>query len=142
LTAVAAYLLDTNIVSETRKRNADGRVIAFLSAADPGALFVSVLTLGELRRGVVAKRRTDAVAAGQLGSWVDGIEMTFADRVLSIDTATSRRWGELSAGRSLPVVDTLIAATAITHGLILVTRNTRDVQATGVTLLDPWVGPA
>jgi toxin FitB len=132
------YLLDTNVISETRKVRADRGVVAFLLAAESAALFMSVLTLGELRKGVAAKRRTDPVAADQLGAWVDGIETTFADRVLSVDAATARHWGELSAERSLPVIDTLIAATAISHGLTLVTRNTRDVESTGVPLVDPW----
>ena len=132
------YLLDTNVISETRKTRPDRGVMAFLSAAEAGGLFLSVLTLGELRKGVAAKRRTDPTAADQLGAWVDGIETTFADRLLPIDAATSRRWGELSAGRNIPVIDTLIAATAITHGLTLVTRNTRDVESTGVPLVDPW----
>ncbi len=132
------YLLDTNVISETRKSRADNGVIAFLSAADSAGLFLSVLTLGELRKGVEAKRRTDSLAADQLGAWVDGLERIFADRVLSVDAATARRWGELSAGKSLPVIDTLIAATAISRGLTLVTRNTRDVQSTGVPLVDPW----
>jgi toxin FitB len=134
----AGYLLDTNVISETRKTRADNGVIAFLSAADAAGLFLSVLTLGELRKGVEAKRQTDPAAADRLGEWVDGIETTFIDRVLPVDAATARRWGELSAGRSLPVVDALIAATAINHGLTLVTRNTRDVESTGVPLVDPW----
>jgi toxin FitB len=134
----AGYLLDTNVISETRKARADSGVIAFLSAAEAAGLFLSVLTLGELRKGVAGKRRTDPGAADHLGAWVDGIETTFADRVLPIDAATARRWGELSANRSLPVIDALIAATAISHGLTLVTRNTRDVESTGVPLVDPW----
>jgi predicted nucleic acid-binding protein len=69
---------------------------------------------------------------------VDGIETTFADRLLPVDAAVARRWGELSAGGILPVIDTLIAATAICRGLTLVTRNTRDVEPTGVPLVDPW----
>jgi hypothetical protein len=136
----AGYLLDTNFISETRKIRTNAGVMAFLSAADTAGLFLSVLTLGELRKGVEAKRRTDSVTAASLSLWVDGIETTFADRVLPVDTAAARLWGELSARRSLPVVDTLIAATAITRGLTLVTRNTRDVAATGVPLLDPWQG--
>jgi toxin FitB len=132
------YLLDTNVVSETRKRLAARGVVAFLESVEAMALFISALTLGELRKGVVARRRTDAVSADQLGIWVDGIETTFADRVLPVDGAVARIWGELSAGRALPVIDTLIAATAIARGLTLVTRNTRDVAATGVALLDPW----
>lgn len=134
------YLLDTNFISETRKIRTNAGVKAFLSAADTAGLFLSVLTLGELRKGVEAKRRTDSVTAASLGVWVDGIETTFADRVLPVDAAAARLWGELSARRSLPVVDTLIAATAITRGLTLVTRNTCDVAATGVPLLDPWQG--
>ena len=136
----AGYLLDTNFISETRKIRTNARVMAFLSAADTAGLFLSVLTLGELRKGVEAKRRTDSATAASLGVWVDGIETIFADRVLPVDAAAARLWGELSARRSLPVVDTLIAATAITRGLTLVTRNTRDVAATGVPLLDPWQG--
>lgn len=134
----AGYLLDTNLISETRKTRADAGVMAFLAAADAAGLFLSVLTLGELRKGVEAKRRTDPTAADRLGAWVDSIETTFADRVLPIDASAARLWGELSAGRALPVIDTLIAATAITRGLTLVTRNTRDVAGTGVPVLDPW----
>jgi len=134
----AGYLLDTNVISETRRIRADSGVMAFLSAADTAGMFLSVLTLGELRKGVEAKRRTDPVAADRLGAWVDGIETTFADRLLPVDAAVARRWGELSVGRSLPVIDTLIAATAIGHGLTLVTRNSRDVASTGVPLVDPW----
>jgi len=132
------YLLDTNVISETRKKRADSNVVAFLTAADAAGLFISVLTLGELRKGVSAKRRADPAAADQLGVWVDGIETGFADRALPVDAAAARRWGELSAGRSLPVIDTLIAATALVHGLTLVTRNAGDFESIGVTLFDPW----
>jgi predicted nucleic acid-binding protein len=134
----SGYLLDTSVISETRRTRPDNGVIAFLSVADAAGLFLSVLTLGELRKGVEAKRKVDPDAADQLGAWVDGIETTFADRILPVDTAAARRWGELSAERSLPVIDTLIAATAISRGFTLVTRNTRDVGSTGVLLVDPW----
>jgi toxin FitB len=134
----AGYLLDTNIVSETRKTRPAPGVTAFLETTYAIGLFLSVLTLGELRKGVAARRRIKPISGEQLAAWVDGIETTFADRVLPVDAAVARIWGELSAGRSLPVIDTLIAATAIASGLILVTRNTRDVAATGVPLLDPW----
>ena len=80
----AGYLLDTNIISETRRIRADSGVMAFLSAAEGTGLFLSVLTLGELRKGVETKRRTDPVAADRLGAWVDGIETMFADRVLPV----------------------------------------------------------
>jgi len=136
----AGYLLDSKLISETRKIRADAGVMAFLAAADATRLFLSVLTLGELRKGVEAKRRADSATADRLGAWMDRIETTFADRILPVDTPAARLWGELSARRTLPVIDTLIAATAITRGLTLVTRNTRDVAATGVPLLDPWQG--
>jgi len=132
------YLLDTNVVSETRRTRADPGVLAFLAAANEAELFVSVLTLGELRKGVAAKRRADPDSANQLAAWVDGIETIFADRVIPIDAAAARFWGEQSAGRSLPVIDTLIASTAIVRGLTLVTRNARDVRETGVPVVDPW----
>lgn len=132
------YLLDTNILSETRRKQSDQRVIDFLSATDPSALYISVLTLGELRKGVALKKRTDPDTAKRLGHWVDGLEYSFADRILGIDAATATVWGELSAQRPRPVIDTLLAATAIAHELIFVTRNTSDVQDTKANLLNPW----
>jgi hypothetical protein len=132
------YLLDTNILSETRKKQANERVMSFLTAAEPSALFISVLSLGELRKGVCLKNRSDADAAKRLGTWVDGLEFSFSERILSVDAAIARQWGELSAQRSRPVVDTLLAATALVHKLTLVTRNISDVQDLGVKLLDPW----
>lgn len=134
------YLLDTNVLSETRKRQADARVMAFLAAAEPSALYISVLTLGELRKGVALKRRTDPDAAARLAGWVEGLELSFADRIVGIDAATARLWGDWSAERPRPVVDTLLAATAVAHGLTLVTRNTGDVADIAVRVVDPWKG--
>jgi hypothetical protein len=131
-------LLDTNVLSETRKKKADQGVMAFLQSCDASALYISVLTLGELRKGVVAKRRNDANGAALLSSWVDGIELSFADRILGIDGPAARLWGEWSGERPRTVVDTLIAATAFTHELTLVTRNLRDVKGLPVKALDPW----
>lgn len=85
------------------------------------------------------KQRTDPAAAAILSAWVDGLEFSFSDRILGIDAATARLWGELSAQRPRPVVDTLLAATAIVHGLTLVTRNTSDVQDIDVKLHNPFV---
>jgi predicted nucleic acid-binding protein len=132
------YLLDTNVLSETRKKRPDERVVAFVAETDPSALYISVLTLGELRKGVEQKRRTDAAAAQRLGSWVDGLEFGFADRILGIDAPTAQLWGELSAQRPRPVVDTLLAATAVVRGLTFVTRNVADVQGIEVRVLDPF----
>jgi toxin FitB len=132
------YLLDTNILSETRKKQANERVMSFLSAVEPSALFISALSLGELRKGVALKIRSDADVAKRLGTWVDGLEFSFGERILAVDAAIARQWGELSAQRSRPVVDTLLAATALVHKLTLVTRNISDVHDLGVKLLDPW----
>jgi len=132
------YLLDTNVLSETRKKKADAGVIAFLQAAEASTLYISVLTLGELRKGVAKKKREDAEMAKRLTDWVDGLEYSFADRILGVDAATARLWGDWSSERPRPVVDTLLAATAVLHGLTLVTRNVRDVRGIAVKLLDPW----
>ena len=134
------YLLDTNFVSEARKPRPDPGVLAFIQSNDPNSAFISVLTLGELRKGVAAKklRDPDLNAATQLAAWVEGLEVGFADRILGIDLAVARLWGEWSAQRPRPVVDTLLAATAVVNNLILVTRNIRDVRDTPVKLLDPW----
>lgn len=132
------YLLDTNILSETRKKQADERVTSFLSAAEPSMLYISVLTLGELRKGVALKKRSDKDAAKKIGAWVDGLEFSFGDRILGIDAATASLWGELSAQRPRPVIDTLLAATAVVHKLTFVTRNIADVQDIDLKLLNPW----
>jgi predicted nucleic acid-binding protein len=132
------YLLDTNVLSETRKRNPDAQVLAFLANADPSTLYISVLTLGELRKGVARKQLSDPFAAANIAGWVDGLELGYADRILGIDAPTARLWGEWSARRPLPVVDTLLAATAVAHGLTLVTRNTGDVEDIDVRLHNPF----
>jgi len=136
------YLLDTNFVSETRKPRPDPGVLAFFRSNDPNSAFISVLTLGELRKGVAALqlRDPDPNAASRLAAWVEGIEAGFADRILGIDSATARLWGEWSSERPRPVVDTLLAATAVVNNLTLVTRNVRDVRDTPVKLHDPWTG--
>jgi hypothetical protein len=132
------YLLDTSVVSETRKKKAETAVTAFLEAVDSSSLYLSVLTIGELRRGVAAKRRDDPAVAKNLAAWVQGLEVGFAERILGIDAAIAGLWGDWSAQRSRPVVDTLLAATAVVHGLTFVTRNTRDVQDLPVKVLNPW----
>jgi len=115
-----AYLLDTSVVSETRRKMADAGVMEFLRAADSSALYLSALTEGELRKCVARKMRQEPEQAKRLAEWVDGLEFSFADRILGIDAATARLWGEWSAARPQPVVDTLLAATAVAHGLTLV----------------------
>lgn len=138
MSAPVQYLLDTNVLSETRKKKADPGVMAFLRGTDSSSLYLSVLTIGELRKGVAGKRRTDPIAAKGIAAWVTGLETGFADRILGIDLAAARLWGEWSGERPRPVVDTLLAATAVLHGLTFVTRNTRDVSGIQVRVLNPW----
>jgi toxin FitB len=138
VTSRSRYLLDTNVLSETRKKRPDGRVLAFLSNVTPTALYLSCLSVGELKKGVALKMKSDPSAAKAIAGWVDGLEINFADRILNVDTASAKLWGEWSAQRPRPVVDTLLAATAVVHNLVLVTRNENDIQDLPVKVLNPW----
>ncbi|WP_421722817.1 type II toxin-antitoxin system VapC family toxin [Bauldia sp.] len=132
------YLLDTNVVSESTHARPDARVSAFLDRVPREMAFLSVLTIGELRKGVEIRRRHDQVHAERLSAWVDGLEEIYADALLPVDSTIASLWGRLAANRPRPVVDTLLAATAINRGLTLVTRNVRDIADTGVVWIDPW----
>lgn len=138
MSAGANFLLDTNAVSELHKRRPNGLVLSFLGSVPGSRLFLSVLTLGELRKGAFSKRERDLDLYKNYSNWINALEQNYADRILDIDKATATLWGELSADRSRPVVDTLLAATAIVHDLTLVTRNTGDFAGLPVKLLNPW----
>ena len=127
------------MLSETRKKRPDELVLAFLAKANPPALYLSCLSIGELKKGVALKLKSDPLAAKAIAGWVDGLETNFADRILGVDTASAKLWGEWSAQRPRPVVDTLLAATAVAHDLVLVTRNESDVQDLPVKVLNPWL---
>ena len=133
------YLLDTNVVSETRRKRPEQRVIDFVRSLVPETLFISVLTIGELRKGAVARGRRRATEGERLHAWIDEVENAFGSRVLPVDLPIARMWGELSADRPRAVVDTILAATALVHDLALVTRNTRDVGDAGVPIINPWL---
>lgn len=135
-----AYLLNTNVVSETRKKKADAGVMAFLNGVDSSSLYLSVLTIGELRKGLALKARQDPAAAKMLAAWVEGLEAGFTERILGIDQAIARLWGEWSSDRPRPVIDTLLAATASVHGLILVSRNVQHIRGLPVKTVNPWSG--
>ena len=131
-----SYLLDTCVLSEARRRSPPAT--AWLQAVDPLALFISVITIGEVAKGAAVRERTDPVAAASLGRWLDGLRQSYADRILPIDDAVATAWGHLMARRTLPVADGLIAATARVHNLTLVTRNVADFADTGVDVANPW----
>ena len=138
MTIRSRYLLDTNVLSETRRKRPDERVLAFLSNATPNSLYLSCLSVGELKKGVALKMKSDPLTAKAISGWVDGLEANFADRILGVDTASAKLWGAWSAQRPRPVVDTLLAATAVVHDLVLVTRNESDVQDLPVKVFNPW----
>lgn len=116
----------------------DPNVAAFLEGLDSLDLYLSVLTVGEFQRGIEIKRRDDPAGADHIAGWVGQAEQNFGDRILPVDEKVSRIWGALSADRSRPVVDTMIAATAIVHDLVLVTRNIKDVKGIDMLVVDPW----
>lgn len=113
-------------------------VTAFMAAIRDDETFLSVLTVGELRRGATMRRQTDSRHAARIDTWIDVVERRFAGRILSVDLEIADLWGKLSAERPRPVVDALLAATAIVHDLTLVTRNVADFADTGVALVNPW----
>lgn len=121
-----------------RKRRPDPAVVAWLRDVDSGDLHVSVLTLGEVRRGIERLRRRDAGQSAVYEAWLGTLESAFADRVLPIDVAVAEAWGRISATDPLPAVDGLLAATALVHGLTVVTRDTGPFERAGVPFLDPW----
>lgn len=136
-----SYLLDTNVISELRKgeRTAPSVFNWFDGVADQ-EIYLSVLTIGEIRRGVESVRRRDPDSAAALDSWLSRLTEVHRDRILQVDRAIAEEWGRMNVPDPLPVVDGLLAATAKIVGLTLVTRNVADVEATGVELLDPFDG--
>ena len=132
------YLLDTNVVSELRRPRPDPGVVRWLEAARGDDLYLSVLTIGEIRLGIVRLERRDPARAEVLEAWLAGLEQGYADRILPVTAAVARRWAALNTDRPLPVVDALLAATAAEHDATLVTRNVADLAGVDVPLLDPF----
>lgn len=132
------YLLDTNAVSEPKRKRPHPKAAAWLRAVDQADLYVSVLTLGEIENGIAKLAPRDPATANTLKEWTLGIRGDFANRIIAVDLEIAETWGRITAGRSLPIVDSLLAATAIVREMTLVTRNVRDIADTGVTILNPW----
>ena len=134
------FLLDTNVITELRKRErCTAKVNAWAQRIEPNQNFLSVLVVGELRRGAIRKRRTDRAAADALEQWIARLTHFYADRILAITLEIAQEWGRLSALRPMPPEDGLLAATANVHRLTFVTRNTRNVQGLDVAVLNPWI---
>jgi predicted nucleic acid-binding protein len=132
------YLLDTNAVSATRRPKTEPQMTRFLAAVRPNDLFLSVLTLGELRKGLILKEKRSRDGVAALSTWIDEVQRSYSDRTIAVDTEIAAVWGKLSADRSRAVIDTLLAATAIVHGLTLVTRNVGDFEGLPMQLHNPW----
>ena len=134
-------LLDTCVLSELPRPKGSAAVQAAVDALDDGDLFVSVLAIGELAKGIALVK--DSARKRKLAAWLQKLENDYADRLLPVDLETARIWGDLTAtgqkaGRTIPAVDGLMAATARRHGLHVMTRNTADFAPTGVMLINPW----
>jgi predicted nucleic acid-binding protein len=137
------YLIDTNVASELRKAGAaHPQFITWSTRVDRSTMFLSVLVVGEIRRGIENLRRKDPAQARLLDAWRDVIVSSFNGRILPVTQEIAETWGRLSAPDKLPVIDGLLAATAIVHNLTLVTRNTRDVARSGVQVINPFDEPS
>jgi predicted nucleic acid-binding protein len=139
---MSGFLLDTNCISELVRPKPDRRVVEWMDAADESILYLSVLTLGEIRKGLAGLSQSKRRA--HLETWLEtGLRARFAERVLPVNAPIAERWGLIAAeaklrGKPLPVIDGLIAATALHHNLTVVSRNTRDFAAVHAQVLNPW----
>jgi predicted nucleic acid-binding protein len=132
------YLLDTVIISELRKTRPDAGVARWLSGQQDNQLFLSVVTLGEIEKGIEKQRKAAPDFAAELSAWIEELIQLYADRILPVTPGVARGWGRLSARLGNEGADLLIAATAQEHGLTVVTRNTNDFAPTGVKVLNPY----
>jgi predicted nucleic acid-binding protein len=134
-----SYLLDTNVISELRKgERADGNVKAWFGGLDDEEIYLSALTIGEIRRGVEGVRRRDPDSATALDSWLARLAEAYRDRILPVDRAIAEEWGRMNVPDPLPVIDGLLAATAKVAGLTFATRNVADVEDVGAELVNPF----
>jgi len=138
-----SFLIDTNIISEVRKGlRCDVNVAAWYASIDDGDLFLSVIVLGEIRKGIEQARSRDPAKAGVLEAWLTSVDAAFGERILPVDRAVADEWGRMSARRPIPTIDGLLAATAKAHHLTLVTRNDSDVADLGAHVLNPFTSVA
>ena len=134
-----SYLLDTNVLSETRKRNRNAGVTEWIATTDLERMHLSALTIGEISQGITQlHERGDRRQAAVIESWLDDVVQGFGARIAPITLEIAREWGAQRKAQPVPVVDALIAATARVHGWTLVTRNVKDFDTTGVRVLNPF----
>jgi toxin FitB len=132
------YLIDSVVLSELRSRQRDSRLSTWVERQRATDLFVSVITIGEIERGIARQHATDPEFAAVLAAWLDRVLSLYSDRILPFDLQIARRWGQLSAALASDSADLMISATALEHGLIVVTRNVSDFASTGVATLNPF----
>ena len=135
------FLMDTDVVSALRQPERNPAPTRWLEAQQASDVYLSVITLGEIERGIARQTRQDPDFARDLAQWYQRILSSFADRILPVDVAVASRWGRLSASIGNESVDLLIAATALEHGLIVATRNVRHFKPTGVRIINPFDNP-
>ena len=131
------FLIDTDVLSALRRRERHPGVVGWLSRQRTADLYLSVVSVAEIERGIIRQERHDPAFARVLSAWLDDILVLYGGRVLAIDLPTARRWGRLSGAIGHEGIDLLIAATALEHGLSVVTRNVRHFEPTGVEVIDP-----
>jgi len=136
------FLVHTDVLSALAKRRQHPDIVAWLGGQRPADLFISVISIGEIERGIALQRAKDQKFASVLTRWLDDVLNVYADRVVPFDLASARRWGQLSAALGRKDADLQIAATALEHGLTVVTRNVSHFEPTGVAVLDPFAPPA
>jgi hypothetical protein len=133
------FLIDTVTLSELRKRERDPMLVKWFERQRAADLFLSVISIGEIERGIARQRVTDPGFAGALADWLDRVLTLYGERVVPFDLRAARRWGVLSAALGNDSADLMIAATALEHGLTVVTRNVSDFEPTGiVAVIDPF----
>ena len=132
------YLLDTVVISALRRPERHPQVARWLQHQDSGAMYISAITVGEIRYGAMRQRRKQPEFAELLERWLAYVATWFQDRILPLDEGAANHWGVLHAQLGYTNSDLLIAATALHHGMVVVTRNVRDFKSTGVTVLDPF----
>ena len=131
------FLIDTNVLSALRRRDRYPQIARWMSRQRAGDLYLSVVSIGEFERGIIRQERSNPDFARKLALWLDSVLKLYGEHILGVDLATARRWGQLSARIGNDSADLLVAATALEHGLSVVTRNVRHFQPTGVRVIDP-----